>query len=202
MLAPAPRHPRHPRGPRAPRRFGPRGFTTVEAVAALVAVGLATVASMPHLSATAEREHRLAKLHAARSAVQSAAALIHGVASERRDQVQPPCAAVGFGNNPPQLDAAGNGNLCTQNGRVQVALLYPAATMAGIVAAAGLVPVVGTPSAAQLAVDGLQAVGDGRTLQIRLGGAARGGAECGFVYRAPGALGEAAQTGAAVTSGC
>lgn len=181
-------------------RLARRGITTVEVIVVVVAIGLIAALALPHLSSR-QREQRLAKLHAARGAVQSAAALMHGVALARHNQPQPTCTATGFGANPPWLNAAGNGNLCTDHSRVQVALLYPAPTLAGIVASAGLVPVAGTPSAEQLAVEGLEVRSSAGELRVLVSGGSDASG-CAFVYRAPRSLGEAPSIGAAVTSGC
>ncbi len=177
-----------------------RGITIVEVVVVIVAIGLIAALALPHLGGR-QREQRLAKLHAARGAVQSAAALMHGVAQARHNQPQPTCAAAGFGANPPWLNAAGSGSLCTDHSRVQVALLCPAPTLAGIVASAGLVPVVGTPSSAQLAVEGFEVRSAAGELQVLVGGG-RDAAQCSFVYRAPRTLGEAPEVGAPATRGC
>lgn len=181
-------------------RLARRGFTIVEVIVVVVAIGLIAALALPHLGSR-HREQRAAKLHAARGAVQSAAALMHGVALARHGQPQPACAAAGFGANPPWLNSAGNGNLCTDSSRVQVALLYPAATLAGIVASAGLVPVAGTPTAAQLAVEGFEVRSAAEGLRVQVSGGADA-SQCAFVYRAPTTLGEAPVIGPAVTQGC
>ena len=119
----------------------------------------------------------------------------------RHNQVQPACAVAGFGANPPNINAAGTGNLCTENGNVQVTLLYPAASLAGVVATAGIVQVNGTPTAAQLAVDGYATAAAGGGLQVRVQGGPTP-ANCSFTYTAPAALGAAPTLTAAVTTGC
>ncbi len=181
-------------------RHARRGFTTVELIVAVVAIGSIAAVALPHFGGQL-RDQRIAKLHAAHGAVQSAAALIHGVALARHNQPQSPCIGVGFGANPPLVNVAGNGNLCTENGRVQVALLYPAATVAGIVASAGLVPVAGTPSAAQLGREGFDVIGTADTLRVQLSGVPEA-LQCGFAYQAPGALGLAPVITGVVTRGC
>lgn len=177
-----------------------RALTMVDVIIVASAIAFAAALALPHLG-NKQREERIAKLQAAQGAVRSAAALLHGVARSRHNQPQPACAAAGFGSNPPRLDAAGDGNLCTDSARVQVALLYPAPTPAGIVAGAGLVPVFGTPSAAQLAREGYEVLALANGLQLRLRGG-RDATRCAFVYRAPPALGQAPLVSAAVTEGC
>ena len=181
-------------------RLARRGFTIVEVIVVVVAIGLIAALALPHLGSR-QREQRVAKLHSAHVAVQSAAALMHGVARARHNQPQPACAAAGFGANPPWLNVSGNGNLCTDSARVQVALLYPAPTLAGIVASAGLVPVAGTPSAAQLAFEGYEAHSAPDGLRVQVSGG-QDAARCAFVYRAPQALGAAPAVTGVETSGC
>ncbi len=80
--------------------------------------------------------------------------------------------------------------MCTENGRVQVTFTYPSATLAGVVAAAGVVQVNGTPTAAQLLVDNYQAVVGGGAMNFRvLGGPTP--ANCAFTYTASPGLGQA-----------
>jgi MSHA pilin protein MshA len=181
-------------------RLPPRGLTVVELIVGAVALGAVAAVVLPRFGPE-QRDARIAKLNAARGAVQSASALIHGAARERLNQPQPPCPSTGFGANPPLVNVAGNGNLCTENGRVQVALLYPAPTLAGVVASAGIVPVPGTPTAGQLEHDGFRAVSVPGGLQLQLHGGADPAA-CSFTYRQPGALGEAPTISAARTDGC
>ena len=185
---------RHPR----------RGFTLVELSVAVIAIAFIAALALPRWAGrpgAQQRDQRIAKLNMAHGAVHSAAALIHGVAQARRGEPQPPCTGVGFGANPPLVNAVGNGNLCTENGRVQVALLYPAPTLAGIVASAGLVPVPGTPSAAQLGHEGFQVVSAAEALRIRVDGGTDS-SQCAFAYRAPVALGQAPVITGPLTGGC
>ena len=181
-------------------RHALRGFTIVELIVVIIAVGFITALAVPHLG-SGQRDQRVAKLNNARSAVQSAAALIHGVALARRNEPQPACIGIGFGANPPLVNVAGNGNLCTENGRVQVALLYPAPTLAGIVASAGLAPVPGTPSATQLGREGFHVVSAVDSLRIQVSGGPDA-THCAFAYTAPAALGQAPVITDVVTSGC
>ena len=86
-------------------------------------------------------------------------------------------------------------------GRARPPARESAPTLAGIVASAGLVPVAGTPSATQLAVEGYEVHAGPDGLRVQVGGGTDA-TQCAFVYRAPLTLGEAPTISAAATRGC
>lgn len=169
----------------------------IELIVVIVILGVLAAVALPRFT-NIQRDARIAKLNGARGAFAAASALVHGTAMARVNQVQPACPATG---TVPNIAATGTGTMCTENGVINVTLLYPSPSLAGIVAAAGVVPGSGAPTNAQLNVDGYNTTiaGNVVTLQVQGGAAA---ATCSFTYTAPAALGAAAVISAVNTAGC
>lgn len=185
--------------PKLPNRTA--GFTLIELVIVITILGILAAIALPKF-VSLQRDARIAKLQAARGAVNAAAAIVHS-AFLTRGAVADGAACPGGGGT---ATNAVNGTLCTESGLVQLVNGYPSGAVAlgaaipGIVGAAGLVSTF-SPTLAQLNAEGFGATVAGNVTTLQVTGGSNP-ATCSFTYTSAAANGAAPLVSAINTAGC
>lgn len=194
-------------------KSGHAGFTLIELVIVITIIAILAVIALPKF-VSLQRDARVAKLQAARGAVNAAAAIVHAGYLTRSEMADSAACPGGGGTATNAL----NGTLCTEHGLVQLANGYPSGAVAlgaatpGIVGAAGLVSTF-SPTLAQLNAEGfgvtvsnnvttISVIGGTGTADVAGGGGGKDNTTCSFTYTSPAAAGAAPAVSTVTTTGC
>ena len=161
-----------------------RGFTLIELIIVITIIGILAAVALPRLI-DAQRDARIAKAHAIYGSIRSAAALARGRCELDVAAVAPSATLINCASSPPKVNMDGT--------LVDIVNRYPAATAAGIDAAAAL----------NLVADGLTAGGSGATRTFDIAGGTA--PNCRISYQEATLSGTAiivAAVVSVVTSGC
>jgi MSHA pilin protein MshA len=175
-----------------------KGFTLIELVVVITILGILAAVALPRFIGL-QGDARIAKLNAARGAVSSAVALVHGTILVRAGVAD--LAACPGGGGTADNSATGAGTVCTENGLVATTNGSPASSTPGIISAAGLTSVF-NPTAADLTAEGYTVTVPAAGITgIEIAGATTP-ATCSFTYTQAAAANTAAFVSAVSTAGC